>query len=429
MLPQLAADPLGTCMRARERYGDVVRLPVLTSSVYLVTHPDHVEEVLVARNANHWKGALFRRADFLFGNGLVLNDGESWHQQRRIMQPGFRSDRMQEAAAAMLAPIDDHADRWRQAQRDGRPVEMESEMTTLTLDLMTAAILGVRLPRAELEGTGRAFGVVLDHVGMRFATFALPPATPVPGAARARRALATLDGMVERILEERTQERDDVLGRLLAAWRSGDMSRRQLRDEIITLLFGGYEATAHSLAWTWYLLDRHPDVGDRVREEAAAAAPGDTTGLVHTRRVIDEVLRLYPPFWEVLRSSHATDEIGGYTVPGGASVLMVPWLTHRLPEFWTDPSDFRPERWAAGAPPRLLPLRRRQADVHRTPARPARDAAGGVQVEPRVPAPDRARSADPGPCPGHPAVAAGYPHGAGSRVRRRPHLVRLHSGR
>ena len=200
------------------------------------------------------------------------------------------------------------------------------------------------------NGRGRAFSVVLGHVGLRFATFALP-ALPLPGQARARRALSTLDATVDRIIERRPSDRDDVLGRLLAAVDAGAMSRRQLRDEVITLLFGGYEATAHALSWTWYLLDRHPDIGDRVRAEAAAGAPGDTSGLVFTRQVIDEVLRLYPPFWEVLRSSHEADDVGGYRIPAGASILLVPWLTHRLPEFWSEPDEFRPDRWADWQPP------------------------------------------------------------------------------
>jgi cytochrome P450 len=85
VLPALARDPLSTCLRARNRYGDVVRLPVLNGSVYLLTHPDHVEHVLVTRNANHWKGRLFGRADFLLGNGLVLNEGESWNRQMQLV--------------------------------------------------------------------------------------------------------------------------------------------------------------------------------------------------------------------------------------------------------------------------------------------------------------------------------------------------------
>jgi cytochrome P450 len=280
----------------------------------------------------------------------VLGDGEDWRKHRRIMNPGFSGDRLQAAVGAMLEVIDDQAERWRQAQRERRAVDIESEMTTLTLDLMATAMLGVRLSQEDLEVTGRAFGVVLNHLGLRFATFTLPPSARIPGEARARRALLTLDGIVDRIVEGRTQARDDVLGQLVEAWQDGDITRRQLRDEVITLLFGGYEATAHALAWTWYLLDQHPEVGDRVREEADAATRGDLSGLVYTGRVIDEVLRLYPSFWMVLRSSYEDAEIGGYAVPGGAAVLLVPWLTHRLPEFWADPLSFNPDRWAGWQP-------------------------------------------------------------------------------
>jgi enediyne biosynthesis protein E7 len=350
VLPQLARDPLATCQQARERFGDVVRLPVINGSVYLLVHPDHVEQVLVSQNTNHWKGRLFSRADFLFGNGLVLSDGEDWRQHRRIMNPGFSGGRLQAAVGAMLDVIEDQAERWRQAERDHRAVDIESEMTTLTLDLMATAMLGVRLSQHELEITGRAFAVVLNHLGLRFATFTLPPSVRLPGEARARRALATLDTMADRIVERQTKARDDVLGYLLAAWQGGDITRRQVRDEVITLLFGGYEATAHALSWTWYLLDQNPEVGDKVREEAAAATPGDPSALVYTGQVIDEVLRLYPSFWMVLRSSYEEATIGGYTVPGGAPILLVPWLTHRLPEFWADPLSFKPGRWAGWQP-------------------------------------------------------------------------------
>jgi cytochrome P450 len=352
VLPQLIRDPLTACWNAQSQYGPVVRLPVLKGSVYLLTHPDHVEHVLVRHNSNHWKGRLFRRADFLFGNGLVLNDGESWHQQRRIMQPGFSSPRIGQATPAMVSVIDDLLERWDRRESD-EPIELESEMTTLTLDLMATAMLGTRLSASDLATTGRAFGIILQHISLRFATFTFKESTRLPGEARARRALAALDDVVDRIVQAREQSgprQDDVLTLLLEATNSGQMSRRQLRDEIVTLLFGGYEATAHSLAWTWYLLDRHPEVGDRVRTEAARTDSGDVSGLTYTKNVLDEVLRLYPPFWEVLRSTYDAQQIDGFDVPRDSSVLLVPWVTHRLPEFWTDPLEFQPDRWARGAP-------------------------------------------------------------------------------
>lgn len=213
-------------------------------------------------------------------------------------------------------------------------------MTTLTLDLMATAMLGTELTAEELRDLGEAFGVVFNHLGLRFATFTLPERARLPGEGRARRALATLDRIVARIVA-RTEPKDDVLELLLAATRDGSMSERLLRDEVITLLFGGYEATAHTLAWTWYELDRHPDVADRVRTD------DDGT---FTRQVVDEVLRLYPPFWEILRASHEADRFGEHVLPAGASVLLVPWVTHRRPELWDDPDRFDPDRWAAGPP-------------------------------------------------------------------------------
>ncbi|MGH3811502.1 MAG: cytochrome P450 [Pseudonocardiaceae bacterium] len=80
------------------------------------------------------------------------------------------------------------------------------------------------------------------------------------------------------------------------------------------------------------------------------AAASTVADLPYTRQVLNESLRLYPPFWEVLRSSYEADEIGGYEIPAGAPVLLCPFVTHRLPHLWDDPEAFRPERFGPNAP-------------------------------------------------------------------------------
>jgi cytochrome P450 len=361
-------------MRAWKQYGDVVRLPVLNGSVYLLAHPDHVERVLVSRNSNHWKGRLFSRADFLFGNGLVLNDGPGWHKQRRIVQPGFHNDRLKSAIPVMLEVISDQEQRWERAQREHRTLDIESEMTTMTLDLMATAMLGVRLTQDELERTGRAFGIVLAHLGLRFATFTLPRAVSLLGKARARCALSYLYILVDALMKRRTTERDDVLGHLLAACEAGEMSRTQLRDEVITLLFGGYEATAHALSWTWYLLDAHRDVADRLQQEAAAATPGDASDLTYTRQVIDEVLRLYPRSG---RYCGATRSRYRRVHDSGGASSCVPWLTHRLPVWRTLSFKPIPLGGCARAPAAYFPLARGSGCAWAARS-PARDAIGRI---------------------------------------------------
>jgi cytochrome P450 len=355
VLARLARDPVGLCMTARREYGPVVRLPVLGGEVYLLTEPDHVEQVLVHRNRNHWKGRLFNRADFLFGEGLVLTDGRQWQRQRRLMQPAFGHERVAQLVPTLVAVIERRAERWERACRSGAVVEMEAEMMSLTLDLICRAMFSLGVSDEELDRAAAAFGVVLGHLALRFATFTFPGWVPIPGQRRARRAVRFLDDLVYRIIDQRVAgtgpAANDLLAMLVDARdeHGTAMSRYELRDQVITVLFGGYEATAHAMAWTWSLLDGHPEVDARFRAEIATAS--SVADLSYTRQILNESLRLYPPFWEVLRSTYETDEVGGYEIPGGASVLLCPFVTHRLPHVWHDPQAFQPERFAPDAPP------------------------------------------------------------------------------
>jgi cytochrome P450 len=67
--------------------------------------------------------------------------------------------------------------------------------------------------------------------------------------------------------------------------------------------------------------------------------------------VIEETLRLYPPAWGVARETIEEDEVSGYRIPKGSQVAVSQYLAHRHPEFWDNPSTFRPERFAADQSP------------------------------------------------------------------------------
>jgi cytochrome P450 len=132
-----------------------------------------------------------------------------------------------------------------------------------------------------------------------------------------------------------------------------------MRDELITLLLAGHETTASTLGWAFHLIDEHPEVGERLHAEATAVLgdrlPGhdDLRKLTYTASVVEEVMRLYPPVWLLPRIAQADDEIGGYHVPAGSDVVVVPYTLHRHPEFWPDPERFDPGRFtAAERPPR-----------------------------------------------------------------------------
>jgi cytochrome P450 len=129
------------------------------------------------------------------------------------------------------------------------------------------------------------------------------------------------------------------------------MNDTELRDEVTTFLIGGHESTASGLAWTTWLLATNPEVDARLRAEVAEVLGSrrptveDVGKLGFTRRVVQESLRLYPPSWLFDREAVADDELGGFHIPAGATLCILPWLQHRDPKHWEDPERFDPDRF------------------------------------------------------------------------------------
>jgi cytochrome P450 len=236
---------------------------------------------------------------------------------------------------------------------------------------LTLGVVGKTLFSTDISGEaselGRAMTEALEYVTFRTRRpFALPPRVPTPRSRRFHAAMRTFDQIVYGLIADRRRAaapREDLLSVLLAA-RDGEtgeaLSDREIRDEVVTFLTAGHETTAVALSWTWYLLSRHPEAARRVRAELADVLRGQTPTVEHlprleyTKRVIEEVMRLYPPAWAVERSAVGDDELGGYPIPAGSAVDLSPYVTHRHPAFWENPEGFDPDRFtperAAGRP-------------------------------------------------------------------------------
>jgi cytochrome P450 len=129
------------------------------------------------------------------------------------------------------------------------------------------------------------------------------------------------------------------------------LTDRQIRDEIVTLFIAGHETTANALTWTWYLLSQYPEVETRFHEEIdrvlAGRQPGihDLENLRYANAVLSEAMRLYPPAWAISRIAVRGFEAGPFTIPPGSLCIASQWVIHRDARFFSDPEQFRPERW------------------------------------------------------------------------------------
>jgi cytochrome P450 len=371
MLPRLRRDAIGLCMETARDFGDVVCFRVPPWRTYMIFHPDHLKHVLQENNQNYVKGILIQRSKVLIGDGLFSSEGSFWRRQRRLAQPAFHRERIAAFGALMVETIAAMLARWEPIAAAGTPFDVAPEMSRLTLDVVGKALFSMDLS-GEAAEVGCALRVALEHVTyLAFSVFYAPLVIPTPRNLRFRRALRALDAVVYDVIATRRRAGDDAGDLLAMLLRARDeetgegMSDRQLRDEVMTFFLAGHETTAVALAWTWYLLARHPAVEERLRAEVGAVLDGraptveDLGALVYTRMVVEEVLRLYPPLWAFPRQTIAEDEIGGYRITANSLVSICPYVTHRHPEFWDDPERFDPERFTperAAARPRYAYL-------------------------------------------------------------------------
>ncbi|HEX6796493.1 MAG TPA: cytochrome P450 [Ktedonobacterales bacterium] len=349
-------DPLSLMLGAAQRYGDVVRLRMLLWPFYLVSSTEGVQRVLQEHHPNYNKDVIdYRLLRTFLGRGLLTDDGESWLRQRRLIQPAFHRQRLAAFGKLMASATTALLARWDALDPDG-PLDVAHEMMRLTQRIVGLALFSIDLS-AEAETIGGAF-TTLNTLITDYSYMPFPPlAVPTPRNRRLTGAAATLESAVRAIIAARREREDDpadLLSLLLAA-RDADtgegMPDDQVRDEVMTLLLAGHETTANLLAWTWYLLARHPEAERRLHDELDAVLAGEAPSvdrlaeLPYTRMVLDETLRLYPPAWIITRNAIAADAIAGYTVPAGAAIILSPYVTHRLPAYWDDPDAFDPERF------------------------------------------------------------------------------------
>jgi enediyne biosynthesis protein E7 len=371
-LREFRRDVLGLVMESTAAYGDVVRCRLGPEIVHLLNHPDHVEQVLQRRSANFDKQTRSSRfIRMVTGESVLTSNGDSWKRLRRMDQPAFHHRQIAGFATQMTAAAESMLGAWRARENPALPFDISSEMARLTYSIVGQTLFSFNTGE-DAATVEKAMRVILPHVFGRLGQLVnWPEWVPTPANRRFRKSLADVDRVVYRIIDQHRRaqasghEHQDLLAMLLRV-RDADsgaaLDDEQLRNETMTFLLAGHETTANALTWTFYLIASHPEVEDCLLEELARVL-GDRTPvledipkLLYTKKVIQESMRLYPPIWIIERRVIQEDQIGGYILPTGSSVVISPYALHRHPEFWERPDVFDPSRFDARPPQAYIPF-------------------------------------------------------------------------
>ncbi|MDT6982832.1 cytochrome P450 [Streptomyces lusitanus] len=354
-LPQWKSDTAQFLLRAQRDHGEVARLRLGPYTVHLVTAPDAVGRVLKENSGNYTRGVLYEQFRIVMGDGLLTTDGDYWKAHRRAVQPVFLRKAVTAIGPNVVRATREMLDDWEVRARRGEPVDLVTETLRLTLVTLSRSLFGYDIrPAAPVmkDIVDNVIEVMFKHGSVGEMLPSWLPTRRNRLIARDRRIFtrlvteirdrhaATGEGPLMELMEAAT---DPVTG---ARWTDDE-----IRDEMLTIYLAGHETTAVALLWTLVSLARHPSVGEELDEELARVLGGaepaaeDVERLPYTSRVVDESLRMYPPIWIYPRDAVADDELGGFHIPGGSSVLLSPLVSHRNPRYWDNPEAFDPHRF------------------------------------------------------------------------------------
>ncbi len=320
---------------------------------FMVNQPDLVHRVLSGSISEFPKSTRVTTGLApLLGKSVFVSNGALWARQRRIIDPAFEGGKLKAAFPAMQ----DAATAAALRLGEGR-VDIEAMASRATADIIFRTLFSIPIEDRIAKETYQAFRTF--QRAQPVATLsALVPWLPALHLPRTRRAAKDLRHLIEVLVRNRAREIEagnapqDLATRLMTTPdpETGRVfGKDEMVDQVAIFFLAGHETSASLIGWALWCLAAAPDWQRKVSDEAAVFQndPGFSglSRLRHTRNVIRETLRLYPPVPMMVREATSGHEFRERQVPKGAQIVLSPWHLHRHTRIWTDPDSFDPGRW------------------------------------------------------------------------------------
>ncbi len=280
-------------------------------------------------------------------HSLLLQEDEEHMRRRKLMLPPFHGERMR-AYEDVIADVTHSAiAQW----REDEPFPLHPTMQEITLEVILRAVFGVSDGSRHDELSAGLREILEATASPKALGLLFPVVRDSPPYRRLRGLIERVDELLAAEISEHRSDpeiadRDDILSMLIQArFDDGtEMSDREVRDQLMTLLLAGHETTATGLAWAFDLLFRNPEQLARLTEEVRSGDDHD-----YTDAVIDETLRVRPVVPFTGRELREPTTLDGFDFEPGQVLLVAMWLTHTRADLYPEPFAFKPERFLDGS--------------------------------------------------------------------------------
>jgi len=346
---RMLARPIPFLEHCRRRYGGTFTVRVLRTGTFVfISDAASIKRLFAADRVNTIApGRALILEPLLGARSVLLLEGDEHMRRRKLMLPPFHGERMRSYEETVVIAVREELER----MPVGEPFALHSHMQAITLDVIMAAVFGVGGERRE-ELRERLVRILAVTNSPAAVGLTLGRLRSLPPLRKVIETVAEVDDLLATEISARradpdVAEREDILSMLIEArFEDGmQMSDRELRDQLMTLLVAGHETTATALAWTFDQLFRNPEAHQRLIEEVTDG------GSEYLDAVIEESLRIRPVVPFTGRELLEAGEYGGYELPVGTVVMAGIYLAQTNPDAYPDPQAFRPERFLVDEKP------------------------------------------------------------------------------
>lgn len=334
--------------RAAARAGDFGRNPGPRPS-HFINDPDAAAHILLINEPNYTKlDSHYKVIESLLGPGLLSSSGEAWHRTRVQTRGQFHQEPVAHTFSTVKEITQRSLDKW--STRVGETIDIAPEISKILLEIASMSLFGADVQEYSERAIPEIRFANWYMVTSKFINFKLPTADN----RHFRRARDFIDHLVQKMLTPpfpATEPKGPLLECLRNQENNNAAEQHRNLSEAKNFLIAGHETTGASLTWTLYLLSKHPAILKEMLDEIDSVLKGKAPTLEQldelklTTMVIQESLRLYPPVWVIDRRVVAEDIIGGYRIPAKSTVIIVPYVLHRHPKYWSNPEVFDPQRF------------------------------------------------------------------------------------
>ncbi len=324
----------------------------------VTTHAGIIQHFLKTNAGNYQKSDIqVKRMAHFLGKGLLTSHGKEWLNKRRLIQKGFHKNRLSSLIKIMQQDFDETVTNLKWG-KDEAPLDVYKQMMHLTFSMVTRALFSISLPKEELETISNSILTVQQFMVKQIVQPYLNPWFGISGQLRYHEDLkAGSDNIIRKYIKQRRQSgenREDMLQIFFEATYEDSgltLDDEEVLHESIQLLVAGHETSSNALSWICYLLCKHPEAMQKVRDEVNTVigerllSYEDLPKLSYCTQVIEEALRLYPPFWMVDRVALKQDCAEGLNINPGDTIIAFIYGLHHSENYWENAEDFNPDRF------------------------------------------------------------------------------------